>query len=314
MMRAEDVARTLAAPPTDSLPPDPGPPWRTIAEIGQLPGYDQGLPAITTGYLALDRVLGGGFRSESTYTLAGRTGTSKSTMALNIARKVALAGHSVLVFKLEESVREAVYRLHAAAAQVHFQQLLEGSRHAEGIDAQKLQDGWDVIRDLKIRISDARTLDGIERVAERHLHDGGHLIILDQLSMVDVLGHESAYERATAISNRLRILARDLHVPILVVSQVNREAAKKKKEKLGVNDLRDSGAIENDASAVIIIDRVRKPEGPQYSGTELTRYLQIVIPKNRYGPVIEEKPIELLWWPRICRIEDAAHEGLEDGQ
>ena len=314
MMRAEDVARSLSAPPTDSLPPDPGPPWRTIAEIGQLPGYSEGLPAITTGCSALDSVLGGGFRSESTYILAGRTGTSKSTLALNIARRVATAQHRVLVFKLEESATEAVYRLHAAAAQVPFKILIDGVARVDPRTEAKLADGWGFIQDLPIFISDVRSLDGIERIAESHTKTNGELIILDQLSMVDVVGFETAYERTTIISNRLRILARDLRVPILIVSQVNREAAKKKRETISANDLRDSGAIENDASAVIIIDRVRRPERPEYSGTELTRYLQIVIPKNRYGPVTEEKPIELLWWPRICRIEDAAHEGLEDVQ
>lgn len=132
MMRAEDVARKLSAPPTNSIPPDPGPPWRTIAEIGALPEYDQGLPVITTGYTVLDRVLGGGFRIESTYILAGRTGTSKSTLALNIARRVAASQYPVLVMKLEESATEAVYRLHAAAARVPFLTLLNGVDHRQG--------------------------------------------------------------------------------------------------------------------------------------------------------------------------------------
>ena len=313
-MRTVDVARTLVGPPTDSLPSDPGPPWRTIAEIGALPEYDQGLPAITTGYSALDGVLGGGFRIESTYILAGRTGTSKSTLALNIARRVAASQYRVLVLKLEESATEAVYRLHSAAAQVPFLTLLNGANRADVDIEAKLEDGWGFIQSLPIFFSDVRSLDGIERIAERHSKNDGKLIILDQLSMVDVVGHETAYERATVISNRLRILARELRIPILIVSQVNREAAKKKRETISANDLRDSGAIENDASAVIIIDRVRKPFGSKYRGSDLARYLQIVVPKNRYGPVIEEIPIELLWWPRICRIEDAAEEHLEDGQ
>jgi replicative DNA helicase len=312
-MRAKDVAEALTDPPTDSAPPEPGPPWQTIADIGETSDYAEGLPSITTGFDALDKIIGG-FRPESSYVLAGRTGTSKSTLALNIARRVALSGHGVLVFKLEESVREAVYRMHAAASQVPFSVLLDGAKHAEPEDRERLADGWDLIQALPIRMSDERAIDTIQRVTERHAKEGGQLVVVDQLSMVDVLGRETAYERATAISNRLRILARSCQIPILLVSQVNRDAAKKKRESLGVNDLRDSGALENDAAAVILIDRVRTPDGPQYGGVNLVRYLQIVIPKNRYGPVVEEKPVQLLWWPRMCRIEDVADDRLEDDQ
>jgi len=303
-MRAADVARALTGTPTDSLPADPGPPWRTVAEIGARPDYANGLPTITTGFASLDHILQGGFRKESTYALAGRTGTSKSTLAMNVARKVALSGHTVLIFKLEESAREAVYRMHAAAAQVSLDLLLGGPRRLNPQTHEKLTDGWSLISKLPVRISDQRDLDAMSRISAEHVKQDGGLIIVDQLSMVEVRGTEFGYERATTISNHLRILARDLQVPILIVAQVNREAAKKKNERLGVNDLRDSGAIENDASAVILIDRVRKPDGPEYSGAELVRYLQIVVPKNRYGPIVEEVPIELFWWPQTCRIEE----------
>ena len=289
---------------TDSLPAAPGPGWVTLAEIGQQETYNRGLTTITTGYAVLDRVLGGGFRPQSVYPVAGRTGSAKSTFALNVARRIALAGHSVLFFKCEESVLEAVYRLHAGASQVRLRVLLDGAENAGQGDQQRLTDGWGIIRELPIRFSDCRGIDAIERISGAHVQAGGEIIIIDQLSMVEVPDTGIGYERATAVSNRLRLLARDLSVPIVLVCQVNRPASKDKGH-LSCHDLRDSGAIENDAAAVLLIDSVRATDGPQYAGCDPMLYLQIIVGKNRYGPCTDpEKPLELLWHPTICRIED----------
>jgi len=143
-------------------------------------------------------------------------------------------------------------------------------------------------------------------MAGEHVRAGGRLVILDQLSMVEAPGRTIGYERATEVSNRLRILARTLTIPVVAVSQVNRPASKGK-DHLTINDLRDSGEIENDAAAVLLIDRIEKPPGPHYSGTEPVLYMNIIVGKNRYGPITDpDDPIRLLWWPREARVEDAA--------
>ena len=107
------------------------------------------------------------------------------------------------------------------------------------------------------------------------------------------------------------LLAADLHVPIVVVCQINRLAARSR-EHLSVNDLRDSGAIENDAAGVILIDRIREPDGPSWSASAPVRYLDIIIGKNRYGPTTDpKKPLTLVWWPSLCRIEDVVRAPVE---
>ncbi|MFH0983388.1 MAG: DnaB-like helicase C-terminal domain-containing protein [Planctomycetota bacterium] len=304
-----DLARQLidGPQPTDTLPADAGPPWLTVAEVGRLPAYRKGLTPVTTGFSTLDRALRGGFRPESMYILAGRTGSAKTTLALNVTRRAALAGHSVLLFKLEESSIEAVWRLHAAASQVELVKLLDG---LDGVkpatdDRQRLVDGWTLIRTLPIRLSEQRGIDAIERVAKLHVDDGGELVVVDQVSMVDCPGVVGPYERTTAVSNALRLLARKLHVPILLVAQINRPASKKE-GRLTCNDLRDSGALENDAAAVLLIDRIRRPDVPRWNTDPCA--LEIVIGKNRYGRSTRENdaPLELLWWPWCARIEDAA--------
>lgn len=296
-IKPEDVG---VPPPTDALPAAP----RCLLGINDVlddARYEDGFPAIPTGYDVLDRELGGGFRQESLFVLAGRTGAAKSTMALNIARRVALDGHRVLVLKLEESPREAVYRLHAAASQVPLRILLNGASAVRESLAPRLDDARKLLGGLPLYFSDVRTLSAIRSVSAEFANGGGELVVIDQFSIIIVEENLGAYERATAISNALRLLARDLHVPILVVAQVNREAAKAERA-LTANALRDSGSIENDAAAVILIDKATELERPP--AAPLSRTLDLLIAKNRYGQRTDpDHPLQFTWWPETCRIE-----------
>jgi replicative DNA helicase len=276
----------------------------TIPEIGRLLQYREGLAPITSGSTTIDDALRGGFRPTCLYTIAGRTGSAKSTLALNTVRRAALAGHCVLLFKLEESALEAVFRIHSAASQVDLVQLLDGARLATN-ERQSLIDGWNLIRELSIRISDRRNLYDLSRIAEAHVADGGRLIVIDQASMIEVPEADSPFKHAVRVSNALSRLACDLRVPVVLVVQVNREASKKA-ERLTCNDLRDSGTLENDSAGVLLIDRAREPDAPRRHTDPLT--LEILVGKNRYGRVTrnDDQPFELLWCPWCCRIDDAA--------
>jgi len=291
------------APPTDSAQGDAGPPWVSISEIGDRPAYKTGLIPVTTGSHTLDDALGGGLRPETLTVLGGRTGSAKSTLAANVVRWSALAGNSVLYFALEESIVEKGWRLHAAASRVAFRTLLNGSASATKAEKEALADGWTLIRTLPIRFSDCRNLDAICRISKTHAENDGKLIVIDQASMVYVEGADVGYQRTTLVSNRLRTLAVELHIPILLVAQVGREASKSK-ERLTANSLRDSGELENDSACVLLIDKVREPAN-QWRASEPVRELEIIVAKNRYGPATHaDDPLALQWYPRICRIEE----------
>lgn len=300
---------TYDVPVTDTLP-DAGPEWSTLQELRDRPTYQHGLPAISTGFTVLDNALGGGFRPECVYVLAGRTGAAKTSLATNLTRKMALDGNSVLLFKLEESPIEVTWRLHGAAAQVSLNSILDGTAWGDPRTVQKLDDAWKLLRDLPIRISANRDLDAIQRIGRHHVESGGKIIIIDQLGMVEIPGGcDIGYKQATLVSNALRTLAVNLHVAIICVVQINRGASKSS-DVLTCNDLRDSGCIENDASAVLLIDRSREcGKATQWTATEPCRELDIIIGKNRYGPTTgKDDPLHLLWWPRLGRIEDVAHD------
>lgn len=118
-----------------------------------------------------------------------------------------------------------------------------------------------------------------------------------------ITGAPVGYETATIASNALRLLARMLNLPIVVVCQVNRPAARAK-DHLSCHDLRDSGCIENDAAAVVLVDAIRDQDGPSDRHNPI-RFLQLLVGKNRYGAITPaDDPIELTWYPRIARIED----------
>lgn len=309
---AEKKTKRGSASPTDSTPDNPGPPWLSIGDIAMRPEFARGLQPVTTGFNALDDVFRGGLRAESVYLLGARTGYGKTTLGLNIARRCAVDGNGVLVFKLEESPTEALWRILAATSQVPLSVFLDGrARAAEHREAVAV--GWNMIKGLPIRFSDQRNLAAIQRISKQHAEQGGKLIIIDQLSMIEVPNTVIGYDRATHISNAIRLLARDVQLPILMLVQVNREASKKDatKHPLTVNDLRDSGCLENDAAGVIFINQTRRPDGPRYG--DPCWYIDILIGKNRYGGVTDPKePLQLLWWPKTCRIVDAAQMAQED--
>lgn len=300
-----EVGAKVSASGVDALAEPAGPSWYSFQEVVHRPEYRHGLVPISTGFRTLDEPLHGGLRPECLYIVGGRTGAAKSTLGLNIARLVALDGHGVLVFRLEESALEAAWRVHAAAAQVPLPVLLDGTDQADPADRARLIDAWGVLADIPLRFSEQRNVYRIGEIAEEHVTNGGKLVIVDQMSHVQVPDAEVGYQQATQASNHLRLLARELHVPVVAVVQVGREAAKKK-DRLSCNDLRDSGAIENDATTVLLIDRVHPPEVRRSDADPFT--VDVLIAKNRYGNITrddDDPPLTLRWWPWCARIEDA---------
>lgn len=296
----EDAARLFEGAPqaVDVLPDSPCA-WSTLPELYQSDEFRAGAVPITTGFAALDGCFGG-FRPGSTYVLAGRTGNGKSTFATNIARKVALLGHSTLLLKLEERKVETLWRLISAAAGVPLDRIIDAKLTTE--DRRRIDEAWDVLCDAPLRISDARELTAMEAAIRQHKANGGELVIVDQVNLVTSDGAAAGYECVTRASNRLRILAADLTIPILILCQVNREAARKA-DPLAITDLRDSGSLENDACAVVLLDR--SEDYSQVGGKAgPVRRVTVWVGKNRYGRTTpDDEPLYLDWWPCIQRME-----------
>lgn len=216
--------------------------------------------AIETGLIELDRKLGGGLRPGELIIIAARPGMGKSVLAANIAER---CSKPVLVFSLEMTSSEIGKRMLASAGRVDYGKIREGN----------LLDGdWERIIAAANRLSGRRiffeqraslTVEDVCDVAERHvLREGVGLIVVDYLQLMRTRKRGESREREVAeISRRLKVLALDLRVPVVCLSQLNRESERrggKGEDKLPwpmLSDLRESGAIEQDADVVVFIFR-----------------------------------------------------------
>ncbi|MGI5958992.1 MAG: replicative DNA helicase [Massiliimalia sp.] len=211
---------------------------------------------LDTGFSELDVFLDGLFPSDFAI-LAARPGVGKSVMALTVARNVAeKAGKTVAYYSLEMSVEQMNQRLLAMAGQVPLKSIKNGS--VCGNDIQKLGAAADHLARLPIQFVDdaAITVEDIRRDCRRVKNLG--LIIVDYVQLMTPKGRFATRNDAVgSISRSLRVLAMDLNVPVLALSQMNRESENYEKPRL--SDLRESGSLEQDATTVMAMWKQEEP-------------------------------------------------------
>jgi len=242
---------------------------------------------VPTGYPDLD-ILTFGLQPSQLILIAGRPSTGKSAFVQNIARNIAVEQkHSVAFFSLEMPKEQILQRMLSAETEIDFAKLLMG-RFTE--------DDWDditqaaaILLAAPIFINDTPSINMMEiRSESRRLkteHEDLALIIVDYLQIVGSVSkgwHESPYERTTEISKSLKGLARELDVPVIALSQLSRSIEKRSDPRPVLSDLRESGALEQDADLVAFIHR---PE--LYDDTAQEGLTEIIIRKHRNGPTGE---------------------------
>lgn len=243
---------------------------------------EQGKTSVTgTGYSKLDRLLGGGMVQEGLYILAARPGVGKTTLGLKIADNVAKA-KPVLFVSLEMSEEQLTARRVAdrngmAIGRVLFGEFLSGEERTNIATALS-----DMARTkLRYNRKPGATVADVSLLA-RTIPDIG-LVVIDYLGLLgSEERHQSIYERVTANSAALKRLARSLGIPILCLAQLNRESEKRQDKRPTMADLRDSGAIEQDADAIMLLHRpyLHTPGGRADHEAEA---LEIFLVKNRHG-------------------------------
>jgi replicative DNA helicase len=226
---------------------------------------------LKTGFYDIDRIIGG-FRPGNLIILAARPGGGKSAMAVNMATYIACAGKRVAIFSVEMSNTELYFRMIGAEAQISIGSLLGGYFHKDhwlGI-----ADASDRISKQSIQIDDSGSLntDQLWARCKRAAADGGlDLIIVDYLQLLGGPG-KSLYEKVTNISRELKKLAKDLKCPVIALSQLHR--LEKETDEPQLSDLRESGAIEQDADVVMFL------WAGQHEGVRKCK-----IAKQRNGPI-----------------------------
>ena len=251
------------------------------------------LRGVTSGFPALDNKLSG-FQRSDLIILGARPSTGKTSLALDIARNAARAGHAVGIFSLEMSREQVIDRIISAESSIPLWNILTG--RIRGDDQFRIiSDTLDRLSNLKIFIDDSSSLKVMEMhsMARRlQMEHGLDLLIVDYLQLIRPrTNSDNVVTQITEISHGLKALARDLKVPVLCLSQLSRGVEQRDHKMPRLSDLRDSGSIEQDADVVMFIYRKETNEyvGANDSGESGgdNNITQILISKHRNGPIGE---------------------------
>ena len=262
-----------------------------LAELSARGG--KSVPGLSTGLSAVDAKINGMNKSDL-LLLAARPGMGKTSMALNVALSAAReSGKTVAIFSLEMSKEQLVTRLIASEGLVENQRLITGNLRES--DWQRIAEAASALSCMDIRIDDNPLLTVADMNAKcRRLENLG-LVVIDYLQLMTSAGGkgysgENRQQAVSDISRMLKIMAKELQVPVLCLSQLSRANEKREDKRPMLSDLRESGAIEQDADIVMFLYR-----DDYYNGdAEKRNVAECIVAKNRHG---ETGKVELRWMP-----------------
>jgi replicative DNA helicase len=250
----------------------------------------EGIMGVPSGFTDLDKIIGG-LQPGNLIVVAARPSMGKTALALGIAEHAALVEErSVAIFSLEMSGDELIQRLLSSTAIVDAGRIRSGRLAPE--DWSRVGRAADRLSAARLFIDDSEGVSlGEMRTKTRRLksREGLDLMIVDYIQLMEGgtgRREENRVQEISAISRGLKMLARDLEVPIVVVSQLNRSPDSRNDKRPMLSDLRESGAIEQDADLVLMIyrDEYYNPESSDDKGVA-----EVNVAKNRHGPTEKVK-------------------------
>ena len=253
-----------------------------IEKIQELHEFEGEITGIPTGFKDFDK-LTAGLQPSDLIIIAGRPAMGKTTLAMNIAEHAAIK-HAVpiAIFSMEMSSLQLVMRLFSSLGQIDQTRLRTGS--LDDLDWPKLTSAMNLLHKSRIFIDETPSLSPSElRARARRLkrkHDIG-LIVVDYIQLMSVPGtKENRATEVAEISRSLKAIAKELCVPVVAVSQLNRALEQRTNKRPIMADLRESGSLEQDADLIIFIyrDEVYNEDTPEKGKAE------IIIGKHRNGP------------------------------
>lgn len=251
------------------------------------------LPGISTGFSAVDGKINGMKKSDM-ILLAASPGMGKTSMALNVALNAAKSsGKTVAIFSLEMSNDQLVTRLIANEGLVENTRLATGNLRES--DWVKIAEAASTLSRVDIRIDDNPLLTVADMNAKCRRLDNLGLVVIDYLQLMTSAGGksysgENRQQAVSDISRMLKIMAKDLQVPVLCLSQLSRANEKREDKRPMLSDLRESGAIEQDADIVMFLYR----DDYYNEDSEKRNIAECIVAKNRHG---ETGKVELRWMP-----------------
>ena len=277
-----------------------------LAELSAAGGAAQ--PGLPIGFSAIDDKTAG-FGDSDLVLLAARPGMGKTSLALNIALNVAKSTQkAVAVFSLEMSKEQLVTRVLSNESRVESQKLLTDNLSEQDWD--RISDATVTLSPLDIRIDDNPLLTVADMNAKCRRIDGLALIVIDYLQLMTSAGGksrnaESRQQMVSDMSRMLKIMAKELGVPVLCLSQLSRANEKREDKRPMLSDLRDSGAIEQDADIVMFIYR----DDYYKEDSEARNIAECIIAKNRHGSTGK---VNLKWSPEFTTFSTLEQRYDED--
>ena len=251
------------------------------------------LPGLSTGFSAVDSKINGLNKSDL-LLLAARPGMGKTSMALNVALAAAKeSGKTVAIFSLEMSREQLVTRLIATEGLVENNRLTTGNLRES--DWVKIAEAASTLSRTDIRIDDNPLLTVADMNAKCRRLDNLGLVVIDYLQLMTSAGGksysgENRQQAVSDISRMMKIMAKELQVPVLCLSQLSRANEKREDKRPMLSDLRESGAIEQDADIVMFLYR----DDYYNEDSEKRNIAECIVAKNRHG---ETGKVELRWMP-----------------
>ena len=262
--------------------------YQNLAELSRTKG---GIPGLPTGIGELDETIMG-LKDSDFIILASRPGMGKTSLALNMALNVGKkTGKAVAIFSLEMSRQQLATRLLSSEAFVDSKKLQTGMLSRE--DWQKLSAATAAISRTKLYIDDNSVVTVSDMNAQCRRISGLGLVVVDYLQLMTSAtgeGSESRLQAVAEISRMLKIMAKELNVPVLCLSQLSRASTQRQDKRPMLSDLRESGSLEQDADIVLGLYR----EDYFNKETEEHNKAELIVMKNRHG---NTGTIPVQWMP-----------------
>jgi len=272
-----------------------------MSDLERAEQQESAFAGIPTRFTELDR-LTAGLQSGNLVVIAARPGVGKSSFVTNIARNVAVESRkTVAMFSLEMSRWEIGMRMLCAEARVPWERIR--NRMTTGDDWGRISQAAEVLHDAPLFVVDSGNVNHVDiRAKARRLRSrtGLDLIIVDYLQLMshhDRRSVENRQQEIAEISRSLKLMAKEFDIPVIAVSQLNRDPERRADKRPQLSDLRESGAIEQDADIVMFIHR-DDSEDPSVKGTA-----DLIIAKHRNGPT---GTVQLTFLPQFTQFKNYA--------
>jgi replicative DNA helicase len=266
----------------------------------ELRSQHAGLFGVPTGFVDLDRILQG-LQPSDLVIAAGRPGMGKTSLLLSIVKHAAQAHKKhIAVFTLEMSSEQLAQRLVAQETGIDTQRMRSGKLEPD--EWPLFTHAIEILGDVRLFLDDTPAINPLQmrsKCRKLHMEYGLDLVVLDYLQLMSGGGRfENRVQEVSFISRQLKVLARELNLPVLAAAQLSRAVEQRADKHPVLSDLRESGSIEMDADVVMFLYR---PEDG-----DLSNQVEVIVAKHRNGPT---GTVQLAFRQPLAKFENAANEG-----